>query len=202
MPTIDATPGGASSNSYATMAEANLFFDQRLLIVPPWVASGDAEARALITAARYLDAVATPLTVFIPPTSTGGSRGYYLTRPCWTGTAATATQRMAWPRLSMFDRNGNPIDPATIPRDLKDAQCEFAGQLLKTDRTLDNDVITQGITAVRAGSVSVNFKDRIDPAVWPQAVWNLLVQSWLTNETIEYVESVIFESLSGGDSPP
>jgi hypothetical protein len=194
MVTIISTPGAPDANSYASMDEANSYFEQRLPLPVEWVASGDFEARALLTAGRYMDLIASPLTTFVP--ASGSTAAYYKTRQQWTGQPATATQRMSWPRLNMFDRNGNAIDSAVIPIDLKLAQCEFAGQLKVQDRTLDNDVITQGITAVRAGSVSVNFKDMIDPAVWPQAVWNMLVPSWYTDVVISYVASGIFESIS------
>lgn len=69
-----------------------------------------------------------------------------------------------------------------VPTDLKNATAEFAGQLGSTDRTLDNDVIVQGVTGVRAGSVSVSFKQEIIPQVIPDAVYNLMPQAWLTDE--------------------
>lgn len=194
MVTIITTPAAPDANSYADMAFANAYFEQRLPLPVEWVASGDLEARALLTAARYLDVIASPLTVFVPPQ--GGQAPYYHTRPQWTGTPSTTTQRLSWPRVGMYDRNGNIIDPMVLPVDLKLAQCEFAGQLKVQDRTLDNDVITQGIKSVSAGSVAVTFKDMIDPAVWPQAVWNLLVPSWFTDVQIEYVQSAMFESFS------
>lgn len=198
MVTIISTPGALDANSYATIAEANQYFNDRLPLSVPWIGSGDTEGQAMVMAARYIDAMASPMTMFNPPSkSSGGAagQGSYVTRPHWTGQPATSIQRMAWPRIGMFDRNGNPIDEATIPLDLKYAQCEFAGQLKITDTTLNNDVIVQGITSVKAGSVAVSFKDQIPPRVWPDAVWNLLVPSWLTPEIISYVSSAQFETL-------
>ena len=192
------TPGDPSANTYATIQEANDYFASRLPLPVPWLASGDAEGQALLMAARYIDAMASALTIFVPPSTTGGSRGYYRTRPQWTGAAATATQRMAWPRIGMLDRNNNPIDSTIIPLDLKQAQAEFAGQLKGSDTTLNNDTINQGITSVKAGSVSVSFKDQIMPRVWPDAVWNLLVPSWLTQEVITYVQQASFEVILPG----
>jgi Putative DnaT-like ssDNA binding protein len=196
MVTIVTTPAAADANSYAAMSEANSYFEQRLPLPTEWVSSGELEARALLTAARYLDVIASPLTVYVP--AQNGVPAHYLTRPSWTGQPTTTTQRLSWPRIGMFDRNGNAIDSMAIPIDLKLAQCEFAGQLKLQDRTLDNDVITQGIRAVRAGSVSVDFKDLILPAVWPQAVSNMLVPSWLSDVAITYQQAVtaLFESVS------
>jgi len=196
MVTIIETPGAPNANSYATMAEANTYFENRIPLPVSWVPSGELQAQALVTAGRYIDAMASPLTVFIPPTTTGGSRGYYRTRPTWTGKVTTVEQRLAWPRVGMFDRNGNPIATIDIPLDLKHAQCEFAGQLLVSDTTLNNDAIAQGISSVSAGSVSVSFSGMAIPRVWPDAVWNLLVPSWLTQEEISYVRAAQFEFMS------
>lgn len=178
MPTIDATVGGANSNSYETMLEANAYFDSRLPLNPPWVTSGGEVA--LIMATRVLDALARPLKTLIP--GQGGAPAYYRVRPQWTGSPATSTQRLAWPRIGMLDSNGNVIPSDVIPQQLKDAESELAGQLLKTDRTLDNDVSIQGITSVRAGSVSLTFKENIMAQVLPDAVYNLMPPSWLTDE--------------------
>jgi hypothetical protein len=172
---IDATVGGAASNSYETYAEANAYFADRIPITPAWVASGN-EAY-LLTATRILDALAQPFQTFMP-----GNPPYYRVRRQWTGSPATATQRLAWPRIGMYDANGNAIASNVIPQALKDAESEFAGQLLKGDRTLDNDVIVQGLTSVKAGSVSLSFKESIIPQVIPDAVYNLMPVSWLTDE--------------------
>lgn len=194
MPTIDATVGGASSNSYETYAEANAYFDERIPIVPPWVTSGN-EAY-LITATRLLDNFAQPYKTFFPPQ--GSSPAYYRVRPRWTGQPATATQRLAWPRIGMFDANGNEIPSNVIPQALKDAESEFAGQLLAGDRSLDNSVIVQGLTSVRAGSVSLSFKDTIIPQVIPDAVMNLMPTSWLTEELFEMANPAEFDIVSRG----
>lgn len=56
--TIDATAGGASANSYATVAEANAFFDSVNFPDVAWNDSGstsDLKAGALVLATRMLD---------------------------------------------------------------------------------------------------------------------------------------------------
>lgn len=97
----------------------------------------------------------------------------------------------------MFDRNGNAISSLVIPDDLKDAVAELAGQLAIEDRTLDNDVAVQGITSVRAGSVSVGFKSSgiMSSKMIPDAVMFQLVPSWITDEFYEPAQSPIFEVL-------
>lgn len=256
MPTIIATVGGSTSNSYETLAEANTYFDERVPLATPWVASGDGSIRALIMATRVLNMMSVPHKTL----RKGCDCNYYYTSRQWTGQPASATQRLAWPRVGMFDANGNPLDvtisgntaasptvvtSATkhgrttgdsvfitdsdsdpvidgthtvtvisttkfsipvavttagtkgrvswIPQALKDAESELAGQLLMADTTLDNSVAVGGITSVRAGSVSVSFKDAIDAHVLPDAVINLMPPSWLTPELVEPAMSAQFD---------
>lgn len=188
---LNATPGASDANSYLTLLEAKDYFAMRLPLAG-WD-DADNQSMLLIMATRILDAISSPLKTLMPPLGRAGA--YYRVRPEWTGKAATTTQRLAWPRIGMFDRNGNPIDPAVIPLDLKYAVAEFAGQLGVADRTLDNDVIVQGLTAIRAGSVSLSFASDITPQVLPDAVYNLMPLSWLTDELYQAVQSASFEML-------
>lgn len=192
MPTIDATVAGVAANSYETEAEANTYFDNRLPLPTPWVASGEQNVRALIMATRVLDAMSVARKVL----RISKDSRYYYTNRRWTGSPATTTQRLAWPRTGMFDANGNAIPSNVIPQALKDAESELAGQLLMSDTTLDNAAIAQGISSVRAGSVSVTFKDMIEAHVLPDAVLNLMPPSWFTDELIEQAESALFDVIS------
>ena len=186
MPTVNATPGSATANSYLTTAEAQAYFDTRLPVAG-WDDADDQDV-LVIMATRTLDRLLTPYKTLVVQ---NGQR-YYRVRPQWTGAPATPTQRLAWPRTGMFDANGNAIPSNIIPEDLKFATAELAGQLGTEDRTLDNDVIVQGIKSLRAGSVALEFQDGIMPQVIPDAVWNLLVQSWVTDEIYEPAQSAIF----------
>ena len=182
------TPAAANANSYETLVEANTYFESRLPLSPPWE---DAEypSVALVMATRTLEAAFMPGKRLVQ----AGDASYYVTRRQWTGTPSTATQRLSWPRTGMYDRNGNLIPSGEIPYELKDAISELAGQLSASDRTLDNDVIVQGITSLRAGSVALSFKDSIAPQVIPDAVINMLPPSWYTEEIITSVYSAEFE---------
>lgn len=106
MPTIIEAPGGVTSNSYETLAEANIYFDERLPLATPWVASGDAAIRSLLMATRVLDAMNRPHRTL---RLINGTNFYYTSRQ-WTGARASATQRLAWPRVNMYDANGNVLD--------------------------------------------------------------------------------------------
>ena len=193
MLTIIETVGAANANSYETLAEANEYFESRLPLAPPWITSGDTPARALTMSTRLLDTYAQPMRTYVP--GQGGAAGYYYTRRRWTGAPASTTQRLAWPRTGMSDRNGNPIAASIIPQELKDAESELAGQLLKTDWTLDLDQVVQGVSSVRAGSVSVSFKENIQSQMIPDAVLNLMPPSWFTEEVIEPALRADFEVL-------
>lgn len=193
-PVIIETPGASNANSYETHEEANVYFEERIPITPPWVASG--QEVYLLTATRALDALNQPRKTLFQPDD--GRDAYYIINRQWTGSPATTTQRLAWPRIGMFDRNGNAIPSDIIPQDLKDAQSEFAGQLKQGDRTLDNDVIVQGLTSIRAGSVALAFKKNIIPQVIPDMVFNLMPQSWLTDQRYEPAEQALFDVVPWG----
>lgn len=185
-----ATPGAADANSYETLVEAQAYFAVRFPIAE-WTASLIQEA-LLIMSTRVLDSMAIPRRRLYRT----GTTAYYITNRAWTGAPATATQALAWPRTGMFDALGRAIDPTIIPQALKDAESELAGQLAKGDRTLDNDVIAQGLTSLRAGSVALSFKDGIWPQVIPDAVWSLMPASWFTDELYEPAMRAEFDVLS------
>lgn len=177
--TLVATAGAANANSYLTVEEAQNYFDSRIpgAIATAWD-NTDSQEAALATATRVLDLMFLGRRVRVD-----GDPGYYRVGPAWTGVAASTTQKLAWPRLGMFDRNNYPISELVIPSELKDAVAELAGQLALSDRTLDSDTAVQGITDVSAGSVSVSFKDSaVTTKIMPDIVWSLLVPSWFTEE--------------------
>lgn len=181
MPSIKATPAAVDANAYPTLAEVNTYFDERLALPTPWVASGDDAIRAILQATRVMDSMAQPIRTLMGE----GDAAYYRIGRKWTGTPSTVTQRLAWPRIGMIDRNGNAIPSGEIPYILKDAVSELAGQLRMTDSTLNNDVIAQGLKSLGVGSVSLSFKDSFTKMTVPDAVLAMLPPSWYTEETIE-----------------
>lgn len=174
---FDATPGGIAANSYLTAAE----FQDYLLTAYEVDESPNAleDEPTLVMATRTLNALVSGKRMLIRPK---GEAAYYLTARAWSGTPATTTQALPWPRAGVYDANGNAISPLVIPQALKEATAELARQMKVSDRTLDNDVSVQGLTSVRAGSVALSFKDMIEAKVIPDAVMNLLIASWLTDE--------------------
>lgn len=107
MATIDATVGGASANSYVTVAEATSYFDARLN-ADAWTADATKQIPALIMATLRID------------------------QELYQGSPTSTTQRRKFPRMNMVDPETDlAIDSATIPNDLKDAVCELALHLLR-----------------------------------------------------------------------
>ncbi len=189
MSVIIATPGAADANSYATLLEAAAYFTDRLPLVPSWSAVADQTA-ALIMATRVLDLMSVARRTL--RISKDGTKYFYTSR-AWTGAPATTTQALAWPRIGMYDLNGNLIASTVIPQMLKNAECELAGQLNAADTTLDNPIIVGGITSVKAGSVAVTFKEDIAAQVLPMTVLNLMPPSWFTDEIITSAISALFD---------
>jgi hypothetical protein len=200
MPVIVSTPGASNANSYLTVAEADAYYDTRVpgVVFDAWDGADSKEA-LLINATRMLDKLLLP---DVKELYYQNGKAYYRVRPAWTGAAATTVQRLCWPRSSMFDQNNNAIATNVIPDDLKFATAEFAGQLGVADRQLDNDVVLQGLTSVKAGSVALTFKTDGLAVTYtiPQAVYDLLVPSWYTNESFESALAGIFDVITQEDN--
>jgi hypothetical protein len=144
---LDATVGGVAANSYSTRAEAQTYFDARLY-TEAWDAVDDTEKdAALQMATRLLD--------------------QYVE---WYGAPATTTQRLAWPRYGMLDRNGNSIGGDVLPGDLKVSTAELALRLLERDSTKESEAGLEGLTQLTTGPVSMSFKSPIPARVIAESV--------------------------------
>jgi len=100
---LDTTIGGTSTNSYITLAEWQTYWSARNVDLTQHGHDDDHEAN-LVQAADYLN------------------RTYN-----FVGERQYRYQAMAWPRLTgtMLVKDW-PIDPDTVPQDIKDAQAEMA----------------------------------------------------------------------------
>jgi hypothetical protein len=133
------TPGAANANSFASLAEFDAYHATRIPAIT-WLATAtDPQKEAvLIMGARLLG------TCFD-----------------WRGAAVDDVQALVFPRSGLLTRNGFtlPSSGATsIAIDLKNAQCEWAGQIGAADLVSDNAAASQGVESVKAGSVSVSFQ--------------------------------------------
>lgn len=190
-PTIVATAGATNANSYATLAEAADYFDARLPLSTPWDDNDNKEA-SLIMATRLLDAYFRGSKTIVP--ADARIAAYYRIGPTWLGAAASTTQRLAWPRTGLLTQNGAALSSTTIPDEIRDATCEIAGQLAVKDTSLDNAAAALGITAVKAGPVSVDFKDSaLVLKALPSGALLLIPADWYTEEQVTAAYRFDFE---------
>lgn len=106
------------TNSYATQAEAETYFEDRLDVAAWNSADDDQKEQALVTATSMLDGLS------------------------WEGVAADENQPLAFPRVgSYFDpRVGIEVtlDGVTVPTRIQKATYELAYHLLNNDGLLDD----------------------------------------------------------------
>lgn len=155
---IDATVGGANSNSYATIAE----IDDFVLSNPhddTWteVSAADKIAYAIM-ACRVMNE-----------------------QMDWYGWVAAETQALDFPRGGLYDKDGYTIADSVIPTDIKNGQAELARLLVSADRTADAD--TKGFKGFKVGPINV-FVDKFDRArakILATSVYNIL--QWYGDRT-------------------
>lgn len=128
---IDATVGGASANSYVTVAEADAYFEARLNVAAWDDATADQQIRALIQATRRIDA------------------------EDFRGEKANTAQALEWPRYNVLDRDGYFYDEGVIPPVVKHAQCEMALALLASDSDAFADSGLEGFREAEIGPLRV-----------------------------------------------
>lgn len=136
---VDATPGGLTSNSYVTVAEAadyvNIYvLDEAARDV--WLdLDTDDKSRLLIQATRQLD--------------------WYF---CWQGERTNQQQALEWPRYQVY-RDSYPIPQDEIPWEIKHATIEEALWL----QTIGDNTPLAGnalIDEVEVGEIRVNFNEK------------------------------------------
>ena len=130
---IDATLGGASANSYVTLAEADAYFET----VPDsstWTDKDeDAKNRALISATRWIDGLS-----------------FY-------GDRCTETQALKWPRDN-YKVDGIDLACTLIPEPIKTATYELARALANDTDAITGTTGTTGIyDEVELGELKVKY---------------------------------------------
>ena len=138
---IDATVGGASANSFATLAEFTAYMDGRLNAGTFTAASDDDKNRALVEATRELTILS------------------------WEGLVVTTTQALTWPRQSAVNPDSPTLDYFAIdviPQRVKDACLEMAFQFLKAGTTdVAAEAADLGITEKTVDVLTTRYDPRI-----------------------------------------
>ncbi len=132
--TIDTTPGSPTANSYASVAEADAYHNERLHS-EEWAAASEADKeKALIWATQLLDS-----------------------NMDWFGYAATQEQALRFPRYEAYDPDGYVYDSTIIPPPLKNATAEYGRLLLGTDIPTTSNADT--FESIKVSSIELDYRD-------------------------------------------
>jgi len=151
-PTLDATVGGPSANSYATVAEADTYVDERMDTADWDGASADDKARALIMASRRID------------------------QESFEGVKADIDpedQALEWPREGADGPDGHVFDHNELPERLKQAAYELALVIVGDSSFLD-DTGLESFSEVSVGPLSVTPRHQQKGGELPETVKRLL----------------------------
>lgn len=201
MITLDNTPSGTASNTYAVLADADTYFEARVPLSTPWnPAAIEPNKAALIQARRVIDSIGSGRRKLVQGANI--ERPYWVIGPTWNGVLAVARQALPHPRIGLRGRNGELLDSAINAPELIEAQCELAGLLRISDTTQPLLQAVQGLTKLKAGPVELGFRDfgvaSTNPddglSSLPPSVAMLIPADWLSEPTIEYVGCVVIES--------
>lgn len=140
---LDATVGGANSNSYVTVAEAGIYFGDRSFS-SAWEDFDD-QPQALILASSMLD--------------------WYMK---FKGTKATTTQSMQWPRQDVIRPDSTEVATDIIPPEVKVAVYELTLSSLSADRTTDSSLA--GLDQIQAGSLLIKAETNGYPSTMPKTI--------------------------------
>lgn len=154
--TLVETVGSASANSYASLAEAEVYFNNRLYTTN-WTGTDDDKKRALIMATKELD------------------------RLEYEGTPASDTQSLKWPRdwAPIPDRYPAYYENDEIPQLIKDAEFEWALYILSGDVTAQTGL--ENYKRIKVDDIELEMNQPVQAGIMPVTVSRLL--SGLTTGT-------------------
>ena len=154
---INTVVGGASSNSYATLAEAETYLAAKI-VNTDWNSLKDEDKNGLlISAARQLDLL------------------------CWQGSVVDSTQALQWPRYGMVNSHGWPVLPTEIPTALKSAQIELAYSLALGNYLLEPETSATEFSRVSIGDLDVTYRDVAVTATSLPKIINKLLTPFLAS---------------------
>lgn len=136
--TLTVTPGSASADSYATLAEANTYHTDHGTTL--WTGSDALKEQAMRRATVWLD---------------------FTYRSLWPGLRTDGRdQALSWPRSAAQDAEGVVIPIDEVPSEIKDAQTESALRELVTPGSLSPDyVASTRVLSVSVGPIKQTFAD-------------------------------------------
>ena len=137
--TLVTTVATANANSYVDLTEFNQYIDDRANASSLSTQSDDNKTRALLQATREIDLCKYSGTKYYTGHSDDGD----------------PIQALAFPRGYMFANNGT-----YIPREVKNAQCEQALQILKLSTQKQDSDDNDNLASFSRGGVSASFKEK------------------------------------------
>lgn len=90
----------------------------------------------------------------------------------WRGERYTTTQALRWPRKYVYDADDNLIDPTEIPRQLKEATCEFAKWLYTNDPTAGRD--EDNLKRIMVDVVEIEYQEGSAQSSYPSIINQIL----------------------------
>lgn len=142
---LDPTVGGLTANTYATRAEADTYFGDRLHAAAWTAATNDDKDRALLWATVRLEQE----------------------QENYIGARTSTDQALAWPRGGVVV-DGIPIDHDEVPVLVKRAQMELAFALLAGDILADSGL--EAFDEVTIGPLSIDPRHEHRSGALPEAV--------------------------------
>ena len=176
---IDATVGGASSNSYVTLEEANTYLGERLH-ADAWASASDSDKeKALLTACRYLEQL----------------RYWDGNRPAFTD----PRQRLTFPRVTDTDAAGAFV----IPQPVKDAQCEEALALLArgAEQERRRTLQASGVKSFAVDGLSESYESGADRQVLLSAEARSLLAGYISKAGVIATSDAATGEWSPGSRP-
>jgi hypothetical protein len=140
------TAKAADANSYVDDAFAQAYFDTRLNATA-WSGAGDKQETALLMACNRME------------------------QEKYRGTRTTTTQALKFPRIGLVDDDGAAVDPDTVPLAVKQAQCEYALDLLIGDTTRGTGL--EQFKSLAVSSIRLDMRDPTtsesnNPSLYPK----------------------------------
>lgn len=146
---VDVTVGGASSNSYCSVAEGDSYHEGHLYATDWSNAATTVKEASLVMATRILDDYVR-----------------------WRGVKNKNSQALEWPRYSVWDENGYLLDNTALPQFLKDATAEMARHLIGSNRTAETGLEGFKVLEVKPIHIEPDKSDRAE--VIPAIVWSMI----------------------------
>lgn len=135
-PSLVATAGSASANSYVSVSDADAYHDTHLYGSTWFASDTEAKVKGLIWATRMLD-------------------DYFE----WFGSPSSDTQALRWPRSAAYNADGQQLANDTIPTAIENATAELARKLIEVDRTEDgaSTGATGALESLKVGSIELKY---------------------------------------------